>query len=65
MDKDKVGLGALSLSKYISSFTVWICYSNIHLSYRQTGGGIAQGHFKGNLPSILDLEDSAYEIKEM
>jgi hypothetical protein len=35
------------------------------LSYRQTAGGIAQGHFKGNLPSILDLEDSAYEIKEM
>ena len=26
MNKDKVGLGAVSLSKYLSSFA-WICYS--------------------------------------
>ena len=55
MNKDKVGLGTISLSKYLSPSLTWVCQGVISSTIqRQTEEGIAQGHAHGKVPSIPD-----------
>ncbi len=66
MNKDKVGLGAISLPQYFSSFTcldmprhTFICHTN-----RQTEG-IAQGHAHRKVPSIPDYSTISRRINRL
>jgi hypothetical protein len=52
MNKDKVGLGALSLSQYLSSFT-WVCQSNF-IYHTDKQRVLHKAMLKEKVPSIPD-----------
>jgi hypothetical protein len=66
MNKDKVGLGTISLSLYISSSFTWISYVFFHLSYRQTKEGIAhEDMLKENYLRFLITVQGAEKDKQV
>ncbi len=67
MNKDKVGLGAISLPQILFSFyLLGYAKAYFHLPYRQTDEeGIEQGHVHRKIPSILNYTTISRRINRL